>query len=251
MVKFFYVLNVNTIKKLILIIFIAFFTAWGLFISNIVYTPVFKTSVGPKAFYTGKKDLALTFNIGWGDEKAETILEVLKEQNVKSATFFLSGAWAEYHPDIVKQIKDEGYEIGLLGYEYKDYIEMDEAEIRRDILKAKDALEKLQMKDIKIMRAPTGNFDKKALKVADQLGLTLVHWSVDSKDWTNPGVKQIVENIKKVKKGDIVLFHASDSAKQTAAALPSIIEYTNNKHLSLVTVTEMIANAEAKTREVQ
>lgn len=240
----------DTIKKTVLILFIALFTAWGIFISNIVYTPVFTTTEGPKAFYAGKKDVALTFNIGWGDEKAEPILDILKEHGVKSATFFLSGAWAEYHPDLVKRIKKEGYEIGLLGYEYVDYLESEESEIRHDILKAKEVLEKLHVDDIKVIRAPTGNFDQKTLKIAHQLGYSVVHWSVDSKDWTNPGVNKIVENVKKTKRGDVILFHASDSAKQTAAALPQIIQYINEKKLTPVSVTEMIAAANTKTREV-
>ena len=37
---------------------------------------------------------------------------------------FLSGSWAERHPDFVKRIVKEGYEIGMLGYEYKDYTEL-------------------------------------------------------------------------------------------------------------------------------
>lgn len=230
---------------------LALFTAWGLFIGNIVYTPVFSTKEGPKAIYKGKKDIALTFNIGWGDEKAEPILDVLKKEKVKSATFFLSGSWAERHPELVEQIMKEGYEIGYLGYEYIDYPEIEEIEIRRDLIKAKTAFEKLNIKDIKILRAPTGNFDQKTLKIANQLGLTVIHWSVDSKDWTNPGVETIVDNIRTAKKGDIVLLHASDSAKQTAAALPSIIGHFHDKNLKLVTVKEIVANAQTKSNEIK
>ena len=87
--NFFYVLNGKTIKQILIIGVAAFFTAWFLFIGNIVQVPVFSTKDGPKAVYKGEKDIALTFNIGWGDEKAEPILDTLKKQNVKSATFFL------------------------------------------------------------------------------------------------------------------------------------------------------------------
>jgi len=77
---------------------------------------VFGTKDGPKAVFKGEKGVALTFNIGWGDEKAKPILEELKRMNVQSATFFLSGAWAERHPELVDQIVKQGYEIGNLGY---------------------------------------------------------------------------------------------------------------------------------------
>ena len=248
--NFFLIVNGKSMKQVALIVMAAFFCAWFLYIGNIGHLPVFSTKDGPKAIYKGEKNLALTFNIGWGDEKAEPILDILKKENIKSATFFLSGSWAESHPDLVERIVKEGYEIGMLGYNYVDYAELEEAKIKQDIAKAQVAFKKLNTKNIKLVRAPTGHFDQRTLKITDRLGLTVVHWSVDSKDWTNPGVESIVNNVAKAKKGDIVLLHASDSAKQTAKALPHIIKDIKKKNFKLVTVSEMIANAEAKTSEI-
>ena len=138
--NFFYVLNGKTIKQLLLISVTALFTAWFLFLGNIVQVPVFSSKDGPKAVYKGEKDIALTFNIGWGDEKAEPILDTLKKHNVKSATFFLSASWAERHPDLVNRIAKEGYEIGMLGYEYKDYTEIEEEKVKQDISKSSNSL---------------------------------------------------------------------------------------------------------------
>ncbi|WP_057767250.1 polysaccharide deacetylase family sporulation protein PdaB [Cytobacillus praedii] len=249
--NFFFVLNGKTLKQLAIVVTTAFFAAWFLYVGNIVHLPAFSSKIGPKAIYKGEKDLALTFNIGWGDEKAEPILDILKKENVKSATFFLAGSWAERHPDLVARIVKEGYEIGILGYNYEDYTELEEQKIRQDIAKAQDAFKKLNVKDIKLIRAPTGHFDQKTLKVAERLGYTVVHWSLDSKDWTNPGIDVIIKNTAQAKKGDILLLHASDSAKQTAKALPQIIQGVNSKNLKFVSVSEMIANAETKTSEVK
>jgi len=249
--KFFFVMNGKSIKQFIMIIVAAFFTAWFLYIGNIVQMPVFSAKDGPKAIYKGEKDVALTFNIGWGDEKAEPILDTLKKENVKSATFFLSGSWAERHPDLVGRIVKEGYEIGILGYNYEDYTELEEAKIRQDLAKAQEAFRKLNVKEIKLVRAPTGHFDQKTLKVAERLGYTVVHWSIDSKDWMNPGTEKIIKNVSKAKKGDIILMHASDSAKQTAKALPPILKELREKGLKLVNVSDMIANAKTKTEEIK
>lgn len=250
-VNFFFVLNGKSVKQLILIVIVAFFTALFLFLGNISLSPVFSTKDGPKAVYRGEKDIALTFNIGWGDEKAEPILEALKKENVKAATFFLAGSWAERHPDIVSRIVKEGYEIGVLGYSYEDYTELEDVNIGKDIAKAKEAFRKLNIKDIKVLRAPTGHFDERSLRIAERYGYTVVHWSVDSKDWTNPGVKQITANVEKAGKGDIVLLHASDSAKQTAKALPEIIQDIRSKGLKLVTVSELIANGTVESKEIR
>ncbi|MBM7588414.1 polysaccharide deacetylase family sporulation protein PdaB [Bacillus pakistanensis] len=244
--NFFYTLNAKKLKQLSLILIISFFTAVFLYSGSLSILPVFSTEDGPKAIYKGEKGIALTFNVGWGDEKAEPILEELEKQDVDSATFFLSGAWAERHPELVEKIVKKGYEIGSLGYAYSDYSEMEEKEIRKDILKAQDVFQKLNIKDIKLLRVPTGHFDKKTLAVADKIGLTVVHWSVNSQDWRNPGVDEIIKNTSSSKKGDIILLHASDSAKQTKEALPSIIKELKGKG-EFVTVSELIANGDTKT----
>lgn len=248
--NFFYIVNGKALKNVVLILIAAFFTAWFLYIENLAQIPVFSTKEGPKAIYRGEKDLALTFNIGWGDEKAEPILDVLKKENVKSATFFLAGSWAERHPDIVSRIVKEGYEIGILGYNYEDYEDLEDGKIAKDISKAQEAFTKLNVKDIKLLRAPTGHFDERTLKIAKRYGYTVVHWRVDSKDWQNPGVEVIIKNVKKAGKGDIVLLHASDSAKQTEKALPLILQNVRDKGLKLVTVSEMIANGEVYSKEI-
>ncbi|GIN64238.1 putative polysaccharide deacetylase PdaB [Robertmurraya siralis] len=249
--NFFFVLNGKTIKQLTLIIIAAFFTAWFLYLESYIHIPTFSDKNEPKAIYKGEKNLALTFNIGWGDEKAEPILDILKREEIATATFFLSGAWAERHPDLVERIVKDGYEIGLLGYNYVDYTNVEEEEVRKDLATALEAFKKLNIKNIKLARAPTGHFDQKTLKIAERLGLTFVHWSVDSKDWTNPGVEVIVKNVSKAKKGDIILMHASDSAKQTADAIPSIMKELRKKGLKFVNVSEMIVNADSKTKEIK
>lgn len=248
--NFFFVLNGKPLKNILLILVAAFFTAWFVYMENLSHVPVFSTKDGPKAVYRGEKNVALTFNIGWGDEKAEPILDTLKKENVKSATFFLAGSWAERHPDLVSRIAKDGFEIGILGYSYVDYTEIEDSAIAKDISKAQGVFKKLNVKDIKLLRAPTGNFDKRTLTIAERYGYTVVHWSLDSQDWTNPGIEKIVQNVSSVKKGDIVLLHASDSAKQTAKALPQILTGISQKGLNLVTVSEMIANGNAQSKAI-
>lgn len=248
--NFFFVLNGKTIKHLLLIMIAAFFTAFFMYMENIFHLAVFTAKDGPKAIYKGEKDVALSFNIGWGDEKAEPIIDTLKKENVKSATFFLSGSWAERHPDLVDKIVKEGYEIGVLGYSYQDYSELDDAKIRKDLMLAQEVFKKLNVKDIKLVRAPTGHFDQRSLKIASQYGYTFVHWSIDSKDWTNPGVAEITKKVATAKNGDIILLHASDSAKQTEKALPGIINELRGKGLKFVSVSQMIANGTTESTEI-
>ena len=107
--NFFLVLNGKKIKQVLLVVAAAFFTAWLLYVENLVDIPVLSGNGSRKPFTRGK-GIALTFNISWGDEKAEPILDVLKRK-CSGGHLLLSGSWAERHPQIVERIVKEGYEI--------------------------------------------------------------------------------------------------------------------------------------------
>jgi polysaccharide deacetylase family sporulation protein PdaB len=251
--RFILVLNGKKVKQALIILIAALFTATILYVENMQY-PVFSTDTGPKAVYQGEehsKNIALTFNISWGDERAVPILDYLKKEGVKNATFFLSGSWAERHPDIVDRIVKDGHEVGSMGYQYKNYTSLDDQKVKRDILLAQDAFNKLGIKSVKFLRPPNGNFDKRVLAIANQLGYTIVHWSINSNDWKNPGVDTIVNTIQsKLNGGDIILLHASDSAKQTLNAMPSIISLLKKGNYKQVSVSELISNAKVKNKEL-
>ncbi|MBM7663321.1 polysaccharide deacetylase family sporulation protein PdaB [Bacillus mesophilus] len=251
--NFFFILNGKKIKHSLIIVIAAFFTAGLLFIEGSFNEPVFSTKDGPKAIYKGEgkdKKVALTFDISWGDERAIPILDSLKTHNIKGSTFFLSASWAETHPDIVKRILEDGHEIGSMGYQWKSYTSMDEQKIKRDILQAEEVFKTLGVKEVNLLRPPSGNFDEKVLKVAENTGYTVVHWSVNSQDWTNPGTDVILKNLKEMKAGDIILLHASDSAKQTEKAIPEIAKLLSQKGFKNYSISELISNTDAKTKEL-
>ncbi|MEC1866106.1 polysaccharide deacetylase family sporulation protein PdaB [Bacillus licheniformis] len=251
----FYVWHIKRIKQLIIIMIAAFATASFFYVQNLLPLPVFSTEGGAKAVYRGDSDtneVALTFNISWGDQKAMPILDTLKANGIKDATFFLSASWAERHPDVVERIRKDGHQIGSMGYAYKNYSQMKKSEIKKDLAKARHSFQKLGLDDLTLLRPPTGQFNKDVLDVAKQYGYTVVHYSINSDDWTNPGVQKIVQNVNEtVNAGDIVLFHASDSAKQTKEAMPEIVHHLRSKGLKNVTVSELIANTDAKSSEVK
>ncbi len=253
--NFFYILSSKRIKQTLIILFASLFTASIFYIEKGNIAPVFSTENGPRVIYKGEKGektVALTFNISWGDTKALPIIDTLKKEGVKNATFFLSASWAERHPQIVERIVKDGHQIGIKGYDYKNYTELEDAQIKKDIYKAQDAFKKMGVKTVSFVRTPDANFDSRVVKVLDSLGYTLIHWSIDSNDWKNPGVDKITGNVlDHTKGGDIILFHASDSAKQTAEALPGVLKGIKGKGLTLVTVSDMLNNADVKSEVVE
>ena len=188
-------------------------------------------------------NIALTFNISWGEERVHDILEKLSEEEVQ-ATFFLSGEWAERHPTIVEKITEGSHEIGMLGYRYKSYLDQEIEEVRRDLFLAQEVFEKLGLEDISLLRAPSGQFNEEIVELAQSMGLEVVHWNVNPNDWENPGTEHIVDTVmESTSNGDILLLHASDSVKQTAGALETILPGLKNKGFSFVSISTLISEA--------
>lgn len=256
--KLFYVLNGKKLKKFVILMMAAFFTAGVIYLEkdsiSALSTASSELSDEPEAIYnveTKDKKLALTFDISWGKERPGPILDVLEQKGIKKATFFLSSPWAEHHPEIVKRIKDLGFEIGSHGHKHVNYSRLKDDEIREQIVKSHRILKSLTGVTPTLIRTPNGDFDKRVLRIANELGYSVIQWDTDSKDWMNPGVDKIVQNVvQKAHPGDIVLLHASDSCKQTHEALPQIIDQLKSNGYEFVTVTELISGVKTKVKEL-
>ncbi|MBB5174945.1 polysaccharide deacetylase family sporulation protein PdaB [Texcoconibacillus texcoconensis] len=247
--NFIWVWKAKNIKRYLIIALAAFFTAGIIYVDQ-AKIAVFSPSDDDAAIYRAdidEQEVSLTFNISWGEEHAIPILDVLKDHDISNATFFLSGSWAERHPDIVERIVEDGHEIGSHGFHHEHYTKWDDSEIRRDIQLAHDHLVSEIDTEPNYLRPPNGSFDERVLSVARSQNYHIIHWSVDSHDWKEPGVDTIVDNVlEPISPGDIVLFHASDSATQTAEALPTIIEELEKNDYEFLTVSELLAGAESE-----
>ncbi|MGB9867817.1 MAG: polysaccharide deacetylase family protein [Bacillota bacterium] len=188
---------------------------------------------------TKEKKVALTFDISWGIKTLPSVLQVLKNLNQK-ATFFLSSPWVEMHPDLAREIAAAGHEIASHGEKHVNLSTLSKAEVIENISTAGKVIQdKLAVKP-RFFRPPNGDYDDVVVTTARELGYETVIWAVDSLDWKNPGVQFMVDRVKKlVFPGAILLFHASDSTKQTHLALPLIIEQLRKDGYQLLTLGEL------------
>jgi len=249
----FYTIRFNRWKRWLVVIGLALFTAGFFFFYNNGAFSVFSAEE-TGAFSKGNADeesIGLTFNISWGEEKVYDILDQLEEHQVQ-ATFFLSGEWAERHPEIVEKISEGEHEIGMLGYRYKSYLDQETEQIRNDLAQANEVFEKLGYEDVRLLRTPSGHFNKDIIDLAEQMNYQVIHWNVNPNDWENPGTDFITDDVmKETENGDIILLHASDSAKQTAEALQTILPGLKNKGFQFVSVTELLNQAHADAELVE
>lgn len=249
----FIVLNGRKIKRVFLITMAIMFAIGVIYVER-NHVTVFSQSE-PSAIYSVKTDeklIALTFDISWGDKRPGPILDVLEEKGVDRATFFLSSPWAKSHPEITKRIVDMGFEIGSHGHKHVNYSTLNDDEIRKQIMTAHQILQEVTGKVPNLIRMPNGDFDKRVLRIANELNYDVIQWDTDSLDWMNIGVDKIVDRvISKAHPGDIILMHASDSCKQTHLALPIIIDHLRKEGYQFVTVSELIHYTELEKSEVR
>ena len=167
---------------------------------------------------------ALTFDDG-PSINTPHLLDMLGEYGIP-ATFFMLGNQAERHPDIVKRVIAEGHEVGNHSYSHPNLRVVSLARKEEELRRTDTILRNLGASP-QFMRPPYGSYDASTEKVAASLGLSLMLWSMDSRDW-----QRLPDNYATLRNNrgtvyapgtlrGIFLFH--DSHKRTVDDLPRII----------------------------
>jgi len=195
------------------------------------YAPIYRGN-------TEKKQVSLMFNVYWGTEYIDGILEVLKENNIK-ATFFIGGTWAEKNDDMLKKIYDDGNEIANHGYFHIDHKKVGYSKNQEEILVTERLIESITGYRTNLFAPPLGSFSATTLKAAFDLGYKTIMWSKDTIDWRDKDENLcFARATKDLKNGDLVLMHPTE---QTLAALPRILKFYSDNGFSEVTVSQNIS----------
>jgi polysaccharide deacetylase family protein (PEP-CTERM system associated) len=105
-------------------------------------------------------------------EGVNRILEVLADKNLKG-TFFCLGWIAEKHPDVIRQIHQQGHHIGCHSYQHELSFRFDKKGFKHDTEKSKKLIEDLIGEEIDAFRAPGFSITESniwALEVLTELG---------------------------------------------------------------------------------
>lgn len=229
-------LIVNILSNLVIIavVVVIFFLSFS---NNIV--AVLNSDVS-KPIYKGndeKKQVSLMFNVYWGSEYIDGILETLKKYNVK-CTFFIGGMWAEKEVDLLRKIQSEGHELANHGFFHKDHKKLDYDGNKKEILSCESMVYSLTNEKTNLFAPPSGAFSSATLEVAEDLGYKVIMWSKDTIDWRDKDTYIIYKRATKdIQNGDLILMHPT---KCTLLALEDILSYYNSINIKAVTVSENI-----------
>ena len=196
---------------------------------------------------SNEKLIALTFDDGPHKTYTNRILDIL-EKNGATATFFLVGYNIENNVETIKRAANIGCEIANHSLSHKNLMKITASEISEQVKGPNEMVKSLAGIDVKLFRAPGGNFNG----VTDKIGMPLIQWSIDTEDWKykdaahkdrseekrNADLNKIANRvIEKADKGDIVLMH--DIYGFTADLCEIIVPGLVEKGFRIVSVSEM------------
>jgi len=184
-----------------------------------------------------EKCLALTFDVEYGTDKTEGIVEILKEFDA-DATFFLTGLWAENFKNKALVISEK-FEIGTHSNTHPHLTQISYEECVAELKISKEKIERIIKKPITLLRAPYGEYNKKVLAAAQSLNLKAVRWDVDSYDWKHISSQDIVKRVlEKATRGSIILFHSN--SEHILSFLPIILQTFKDDGYSFKRVSDLI-----------
>jgi peptidoglycan/xylan/chitin deacetylase (PgdA/CDA1 family) len=191
-----------------------------------------------------KREVALTFDDGPGPYTAE-VIRTLKRLHTPG-TFFQVGRTEHYFTDAEEAGRREP--LVTIGVHTLDHARLDRlgrAEQAAQIDRDTAILTAAGNPQPTLFRPPYGAYDQATLELLRERDMTMVLWSVDSKDYERPGVDAIVDRVlSDVTPGAIVLLHdAGGDRRQTIDALPRIVLGLRRRHYKLVSVPQLLRDA--------
>ncbi len=194
-----------------------------------------------------EKLIAMTFDDGPHRTHTNRILDILEKNNA-TATFFIVGYNIEKNVETIKRASDMGCEIANHSLSHKNLMKISPEEVANQVNKPNELIKSLVGVEMKLFRAPGGNFKG----VTDKIGMPLIQWSIDTEDWKykdadhkgrtdaqrEADLEMIADNvIENAKKGDIILMH--DIYGFTADLCEKVVPRLVEKGFRIVSVSEM------------
>jgi len=192
---------------------------------------------------SGSRRIILTFDDGPHPKTTPQILEILRRRNLK-AVFFVLGIQAEKHPELLKQIHDEGHIIGNHSFSHKNLARISPEKLEEELVRTSNIIERVTGKKPEYMRPPYGSMNKQVVSAVHRLGMKIVLWTIDPKDWQHKNETGIVRSLERqlgFGKGDLrggaILLH--DIYPSTVRALEPLLDKLSANEFNISSIDRL------------
>ncbi|OGR34622.1 MAG: hypothetical protein A2051_01000 [Desulfovibrionales bacterium GWA2_65_9] len=224
------------------------------------------------ALPAGDRRLALTFDLCersvhvTGYDAA--LVKALRQGNAR-ATFFAGGKWMRSHPEATQSLMaDERFELGNHSWTHANMAVMGgqkrvdqvlwtsaQAELLREELDARRVRAGKQPttsqptgpQPLTLFRLPYGRGGAEAVAAINGLGLAVVQWDVLGEGGGGSVAARARAIAEAVRPGSIVLLHANQVPKDTAAVVKALLPLLRQRGYATATVSELLAAGAPET----
>src|SRR5262245_40990442 len=205
-----------------------------------MYGPI--VSRGP----AGRRSVALTFDDGPYPVTTRRVLAALAGTKHR-ATFFVLGAKARRHPDVLREIHAAGHTIGVHGDEHDRLHSFRMPwRVHRDLVRAARAVEDATGVRPRLFRPPLGHTSVNAAPGVRRAGMLVIGWSTRGLDGMRTQTPDaVVARIAAgLSEGDIVMLHDAserdDYEPASVHALPALLRLLDERGWTSVGVDALI-----------
>jgi peptidoglycan/xylan/chitin deacetylase (PgdA/CDA1 family) len=184
--------------------------------------------------------VALTFDDGPGPY-TDALLDELERLRVPGTFFVVGYQLPAFAPQLQREV-DLGQTVGDHTTDHRDLARLPARAQSAQIVTNARELRSYGASWPRLFRPPYGAYDRTTHAVLGRERMLSVLWSVDSEDYTQPGVKAIVRNVvDHAQPGSIVLMHdGGGNRTQTVAALPRIVRRLRGEGYRFVSVPQLL-----------
>jgi peptidoglycan/xylan/chitin deacetylase (PgdA/CDA1 family) len=202
-------------------------------VSGIVVSTDFR-AVGPAR---RPPEVALTFDDGPWPRTTRRILSILDRMRAR-ATFFVVGYLAERYPRLIRAERRAGMAIGSHSWDHPEpFDRLGPRRMLEEMRRVNGMLWRRHRIRVALFRPPGGGDSTAVVTAAERLGMRVVDWNVDPRDWSAAATPRSIAHdvLSNVERGSIVELHDGGGDRSaTVEALPDIIRGIRRKGLKLV-----------------
>jgi peptidoglycan/xylan/chitin deacetylase (PgdA/CDA1 family) len=220
---------------------------------------------------TKEKILALTFDAGSAANGADSIINILEENDLE-LTFFLTGTFIQKFPEIVESLISNGHEMANHSYSHPHLTSYSVNQLHNNLLNINrqfiyDQLNKTDSlfnerfgQHLKpYWRAPYGEYNDQILMWAAELGYKHIGWSAqcDTRDWISDKdsdlywtAEEIYQHLIDLESrgkltGAVILMHVHTERNedQPYKILPKLIQTLKQRGYKIVSISTLLTSA--------
>jgi peptidoglycan/xylan/chitin deacetylase (PgdA/CDA1 family) len=186
------------------------------------------------------RGVVLTFDDGPDPASTPLVLKCLRDGNVR-ATFFVIGKKAAEHPDLIREMHQQGHGIGIHSWSHDRFFALrSEARVHWEVQNTSDTILSITGERPRYFRPPVGQTNPTIARVVKKLGLVCVGWTGRGFDGVPFATKQSCLSMirRALRPGAILMVHdASEDGRflpMGVRVLPQILEEIGRRELEVV-----------------